>query len=189
MNRTFSQILATAVVTSIALFAAAAGVYAGQASTVGVSITDTSVIKAIDKANRVVTLKHEDGSIDDVVCGPEVQRFDALKVGDKVTFRYYESLVTAIQKPGAAPPSSVGGGVVRSEGKKPGGTVSRQLTVVVTVAKVDAATKALTVTTDAGDSITAVVDDAKTLAGVKAGDKVQITYTQALAIGVEAGKK
>ena len=162
---------------------------AGQAATASVSITDTSVIKAIDKANRVVTLKHEDGSIDDVVCGPEVKRFDALKVGDTVTFRYYESLVTAIQKPGSAPPSSVGGGVVRSDGKKPGATLSRQLTVVVTVAKVSAASKALTVTTDAGDSITAVVEDARSLDGVKAGDKVQITYTQALAIGVESPKK
>lgn len=177
------------VVASLLVLTLSAVAFAGQAASAGVSLTDTSVIKAIDKANRVVTLKHEDGSIDDVVCGPEVQRFDALKVGDKVTFRYYESLVTAIQKPGAAPPSSVGGGIVRNEGKKPGGTLSRQLTVVVTVAKVDAAAKTLTVTTDGGDSITAVVDDAKSLAGVKAGDKVQITYTQALAISVDAPKK
>jgi hypothetical protein len=32
--------------------------------------------------------------------GPEAQRFDALKVGDKVTFRYYESIVYAITKVG-----------------------------------------------------------------------------------------
>ena len=118
MNRMFARSLVTAAVTSVALCATGAGVHARQASSAGVSITDTSVIKAIDKANRVVTLKHEDGSIDDVVCGPEVQRFDALKVGDKVTFRYYESLVTAIQKPGAAPPSSVGGGSGAERGQE-----------------------------------------------------------------------
>ncbi len=34
-----------------------------------------------------------------------MQRFSELKVGDKVTFKYDESVVYAIQKPGAPPPS------------------------------------------------------------------------------------
>jgi Cu/Ag efflux protein CusF len=33
------------------------------------------------------------------------------------------------------------------------------------------------------------IEDKKNLEGVKTGDKVQITYTQALAISVEAPKK
>ena len=37
-------------------------------------MTETSVIQAIDSANRIVTLKNEDGTIDTVYCGPEVQR-------------------------------------------------------------------------------------------------------------------
>jgi hypothetical protein len=51
-----------------------------------------------------------------VLCGPEVQRFDALKVGDRVTFSYYESLVTAIRRPGAAPKAPESAAVTRTPG-------------------------------------------------------------------------
>ena len=40
------------------------------------------------------------------VRGPEVQRFDALRVGDVVTFRYFETVVTALSRPGAAAPAA-----------------------------------------------------------------------------------
>ena len=36
--------------------------------------------------NLLVTLRHDDGEVETVVAGPEVKRFDALKVGDAVTF-------------------------------------------------------------------------------------------------------
>src|SRR5688572_16903785 len=62
---------------------------AQRAVTDGDVIETTAEIVAIDKDARVVTLEDEDGEIEDVVCGPEVKRFDELKVGDKVTFRYY----------------------------------------------------------------------------------------------------
>lgn len=63
-------------------------------------VTATFTIEAIDHATRIVTLKDKDGISEDLLCGPEVKRFDALKVGDKVTFRYHESLVSAIRRPG-----------------------------------------------------------------------------------------
>ena len=53
----------------------------------GVEIT--TKIEAIDKTSRKVTLKDKDGDMETVYCGPEVKRFDELKVGDTVTFRYY----------------------------------------------------------------------------------------------------
>ena len=65
------------------------------------AITETFTIEAIDSTARMVTLKDKDGNLEDVFCGPEVQRFDALKVGDTVTFRYYESVVSALRRPGA----------------------------------------------------------------------------------------
>src|SRR4051794_23381637 len=87
-------------------FAAAA--VAQKPVSMGGEVTATFTIEAIDHASRIVTLKGEDGVIDDVYCGPEVQRFDALKVGDKVSFRYHESLVTSIRHSTAAakPPES-----------------------------------------------------------------------------------
>jgi Cu/Ag efflux protein CusF len=152
-------------------------------------VSETSVIEAIDSTNRTVTLKNDDGTLDTIYCGPEVQRFDALKVGDKVTFRYHESVVYAIQKLGAAAPSTDKSAITRTKGPKPGGTISRQMTATVTVLAIDQTTPSITISTEDGSKMSFKVEDKKNLEGVKVGDKVQITYTQALAISVEPPTK
>ncbi len=60
----------------------------------------TTKIEAIDHTKRMVTLKDKDGVMETIHCGPEVKRFDELKVGDTVTFRYQESIAYSIRKPG-----------------------------------------------------------------------------------------
>jgi len=157
--------------------------------TQGAAVTETAVIVAIDSANRLVTLKAEDGTTDTIYAGPEVKRFSELKVGDKVTFRYYESVVYAIQKPGAPPPTPAAAGVVRGTGPKPGGTMSEQLTAVVSIQAIDMAIPSVTIKTEDGNVMSFKIEDKKNLEGLKVGDKVQITYTRALAISVEAPKK
>jgi Cu/Ag efflux protein CusF len=153
------------------------------------AITETFTIEAIDHASRVVTLKDKDGFLEDVVCGPEVQRFDALKVGDRVTFRYYESLVSAIRRPGSAPSPSVSGGIVRTPGAQPGGTISEQMNATVTIQAIDPKAPSVRVKLADGREMSFRVENAKNLEGYKVGDTVEITYTRALAVGVTpAGK-
>jgi Cu/Ag efflux protein CusF len=178
----------------LSLFAlAAAGAFSNALAqkpvTQGASITETATIVAIDSTNRLITLKDKDGITDTIVAGPDVKRFSELKVGDVVTFRYYESVVYAIQKPGEKAPAPVAGGIVRGTGPKPGGTLSEQLTAVVTVQEIDAKIPSVTIKTEDGNIMSFKVEDPKNLTGVKVGDKVQITYTRALAISVEAPKK
>jgi hypothetical protein len=172
---------------------AAAGAFstalAQKPITQGAAVTETATIVAIDSANRLVTLKTKDGITDTIVAGPGVKRFSELKVGDIVTFRYYESVVYAIQKPGDKAPAPVAGGVVRSTGPKPGGTMSEQLTAVVTIQAIDAKVPSVTIKTEDGSTMSFKIEDPKNLTGVRVGDKVQITYTRALAISVEAPKK
>jgi Cu/Ag efflux protein CusF len=157
--------------------------------TVADSITESFTIEAIDHAGRIVTLKDKDGLFEELWCGPEVQRFDALKVGDKVTFQYRESLVSAISRPAAgAAAKPAGAAITRAPGGKPGGTIAQQMTVTVTIAAIDAKTPAVTITNDRGQKMSFRVENAKNLEGYKVGDKVEITYTQALAISVTPGK-
>jgi Cu/Ag efflux protein CusF len=151
-------------------------------------VSATFTIEAIDHNSRVVTLKDKDGLSADVLCGPEVQRFDALKVGDRVTFQYHESLVTAIRQPGAAAKPADAASVTRTPGTQPGGTIARQMTAVVTLNAVDAKVPSVTITTANGRKMSFKVENAKNLEGYKAGDKVEVTYTQALAVSVVAGK-
>jgi Cu/Ag efflux protein CusF len=150
------------------------------------SVEVTATIQAIDHANRLITLKGEDGEVETIVAGPEVKRFDELKVGDKVTFRYYESLVYRIARPGdPAPPAGDDPKLVRSTGPKPGGTLSQQETATVTIKAIDPKVPAVTVTREDGTAASFKVDDKKNLTGVKVGDKVVITYTKALMISVK----
>ena len=174
--------------TAAAVLVLAASALAQKPVSLGGEITKTFTIDAIDHASRIVTLKGEDGLIDDVYCGPEVQRFDALKVGDKVSFRYHESLVTAIRHSTAAakPPESAA--VTRTAGDKPGGTIARQMTAVVTIDTIDPKVPSVTVKTADGRRMSFKVEDPKNITGYKAGDNVEVTYTQALAVSVTAAK-
>lgn len=169
----------------IAICAAAAPAAAQKPVTQGAAVTETFTITAIDHARRIVSLQDADGNVEDVVCGPEVERFDALKVGQKVTFRYYESLVYAIRKPGSAPAKPDGAAITRTPGDKPGGTLAQQMTAVVTVNAIDPKVPSVTITDAENRKMSFKVENPKNLEGVKVGDKVEITYTQALAISVK----
>ena len=156
--------------------------------TVGEAVSESFTIEAIDHASRIVTLKDKAGLLEDVLCGPEVQRFDALKVGDTVTFRYYETLVTALRRPGDAnKPAATS--VTRTPGAAPGGTIGRQVTATVTIEAIDAKTPAVTIRTADGRRSSFRVQDVKNLEGYKVGDQVDITYTRALAVSVTSGVK
>jgi alpha-beta hydrolase superfamily lysophospholipase len=64
------------------------------------TVTVKTTIEAIDHAARTVTLKDKDGNYETLHAGPEIKRFDELKVGDKVSFKYTESVAVRIRKPG-----------------------------------------------------------------------------------------
>lgn len=155
----------------------------------GAVLTETFVIDAIDHSSRLVTLRDTDGNTETIYCGPQVERFNALKVGDKVTFRYHESLVYAIDKSDASKPLSYGASAKRAPGDKPGGTIAEQVKATVTINAVDAKVPSITVTTADNQKMSFKVENAKNLSGVKAGDKVEITYTRALAISVDSPAK
>jgi len=168
-----------------ALLAAPVAAWAQRAVTESDVISETFTIEAIDHAARIVTLKAKDGTTEDILCGPEVQRFDALKVGQSVTFRYHESVVSSILRPGEAARPPVDAGITRTPGTQPGGTIARQVSATVTIEAIDAKVPSVTVKGPTGKRMSFKVADAKNLEGYKAGDNVQITYTQALAVSVQ----
>ena len=151
--------------------------------------TTTVTIQAIDHTNRLVTFKDDAGVEDTVVVGPDIKRFDELKVGDRVTFKYYESLVFNVVKPGETGPSTAGLGVTPGQGAWPSGTVAGKLTTTVTVVSVDRDVPSVTVKTESGSVVTRKIQDRKHIEGLKAGDQIQITYTRALLAEVSDAPK
>jgi Cu/Ag efflux protein CusF len=184
-----NRILAV-LITVVAVFAAATATAQPQTSVSKANIvTETAVIVAIDSTHRLITLKGDNGITETLYAGPEVQRFSELKVGDKVTFKFQESVCYAIQQPGDKPPAREKSAVVRSAGPKPGGTISQEMTTVVTIQAIDLSVPSITVKTEKGEIMSFKVEDTSNLTGVKVGHKVQVTYTLALAVSVETPKK
>ena len=148
----------------------------------------TTKIEAIDKTARLITLKDPDGETETIYCGPEVKRFDELKVGDTVTFRYYESTAYAIRKPGqpSGLPAQTGPTVSRGTGARPErdhrGAADRDGDD-----QGDRRGKvpSVTVLTEDGRTVSFKVEDKNNLKDVKVGDKVEITYTVAVMISVK----
>ena len=148
--------------------------------------TATATVQAIDSANRIITLRSEDGTEDTMYVPTDVKRFDQVKVGDKLKVRYHESMVFQVRKPGA--PSNKPDDTTsasRTPGAKPGAQMSRQMTATVDVVAVDPAVPSITVKTADGRTVTRKIENKKNIEGVKAGDKIDITFTQAALIAIE----
>ena len=149
------------------------------------TVSAVATIQAIDATKRVLTIKDESGVEDMVYVGPEVKRFDELKVGDKIRVRYHESVVLQLRKPGESVKGSTdAAGVAAGTGKSPSVTLGRQATTTVSVVSVDEKTPSLTVKTSDGRTITRKVENRKNLEGVKAGDRIDITYTEAVMVDI-----
>jgi len=105
---------------------------------------------------------------------------------------YVASIVVQIQKPGttAAAAGTTGeAAITRGRGPTPSGTMSAQIKKTVTVKSVDPAVPSITVLTDDGRTVTRKIEDKKNLDGVKPGDKLDITYTEAVLMGIVPAKK
>ncbi len=121
--------------------------------------------------------------------GDSVQRFNELKVGQKLNITYYESIVFQLLKPGeTGSGTSFEAALNRAKGALPAGTLAVQDKATVTVKAVDTAIPSITVATEDGRTVTRKVENKKNIEGVKAGDKIDITYTRALVTSVQNAK-
>lgn len=153
------------------------------------NVSKSATITAINHSTRVVTLKDAQGNIEDIQCGPEIKRFNELKVGDTVTFSYHAAVVLQVAKPGDKTAAAAGVGVTPGQGVRPSGAVTHQKKATVTVEAIDPAAPSVTVLTADGHKMTALIEDKKNLEGLKVGDKVEITFTEALMVTVESARK
>ena len=74
-------------------------------------------------------------------------------------------------------------------GEKPGGVLATEKTVVATIEAIDKKAKTATLKGEDGKSVTVTPRDPKNLDKVKVGDRLVITYTEAIAVKVEKVEK
>ena len=152
------------------------------------TVTVTAKVAAIDHVDRAVSLLTTDGQSINFQAGPEVKNLDQVDVGDTVRATYYESVVYELVEHGqSAPGVNVADAAARAKpGEKPAAGVARMVSVVATVVAIDTKTPSATFKLPSGEDKTIKVRNPDRLKGVKVGDLVEFTYTQAVGIEVES---
>ena len=148
----------------------------------------TATVEAIDYSTRKVTLKESDGTYSVVSAPSEMKRFNELKIGDRITVRYYENVNIRLKAPGEKDVDSDAAGATRGAGAAPAGTIATQRTLTATITQLDPKVPSITFTGPNGWAYSSRVQDRKALAQVKVGDKVDITWTAAALISIDDGQ-
>jgi len=149
--------------------------------------TVTAKVTAVDYDSRLVTIMTNEGESVTFKAGPEVKNLAQVDPGDVIRAQYYESVVYELKKPGEAVPGVqvAEEGAAAPKGTKPGMGAARVVRVTATVQAVDMKAPSVTLRGADGQVTTLPVRDVNRLKAVKAGDLVEFTYTEAMAVTVE----
>jgi len=162
-----------------------------EPATVTQSQKAVATVEAVDQTTRVVTLKGADGKPLTFKAGPEVRNLAQVRKGDRVVVEYREALMAEVVKKGTG---TTDAGVVTARaapGERPGAVVGDFVRFPVTIYDVDRVQNIVEVTGPRGFNRRIVVTDPKMrefIRGLKKGDEVEVTFTEALAISVEPAR-
>jgi Cu/Ag efflux protein CusF len=171
------------------LIAASASYAGAQTKTLpGEMKTATATVEAIDHGRREVTLKEENGEYTTITVPPENKKFDTIKVGDKVTARYYDNIVLRLKAPGEKDTDTDTAAVTGTTGARAGGTAATQRTITATITAIDMKVPSVTFSGPNNWKYSSKVEDKAALSKVKVGDKVDITWTEAVMISLDSPK-
>lgn len=184
MKRLIGTIAAAAM-----LLAGATGAQAQSKTINGPAKTITATVEAIEPSTRSLTLKGPEGNYVSLTVPHDVTRFEAIKVGDTLTARYYESLILRLKPQGEKDADDSGAAVTRTASAKPGATAATQRTITATITAIDPTVPSITFSGPNNWKYSSRVEDKKALAKVKVGDKVDITWTEALLVSFSETKK
>jgi len=156
------------------------------------SLEVSAKVVAIDTENRLLSLSGPAGSAT-ILCGPEIVNFPQIHVGDDLKVTYTAAMAASITK-SKAPPSTK----VETEagtapmGSKPAAMVGATVTTTVQIESVDTSFETVSFKRPDGFVRTIAVESPegkKFIRTLKKGDKVDVSYTEALAIAIVPASK
>lgn len=157
------------------------------------TVEASAIVEAIDYSTREVVLRDAAGRQTLVKAGPEVRNLAQVKKGDRVVVRFTEGFAAQLVKPGTGVTGvQTESSMVRAApGEQPGATIGEQVRTTVKVYEVDPYANTIEVTGPRGYNRRLKVKDPQGIAfirGLKKGDEVEVTFSEALAISVEPAK-
>ena len=160
-----------------------------QATPTREQITLRGTVQALDATARTITIRGDTGNVVTLDVPPSVVRLNEVKVGDVVSAVYYDQVSVALHPAGAPvndrlePPTTT-----PTAGALPGATVAQRRVTTVTITAWDPATRVVTFTVPSGTAYSRRLletTDASLMTGLKVGDRVDVTRTEAVRLGVE----
>lgn len=154
--------------------------------------TLAATVTAVDLENRLVSLEGENGRTATVEVAPDVKNLPQVAPGDKVVVRYYQAVAAQLKPIDPAGPSDEvdieRAASTAEPGQKPAGSVGTTVTTTVVIDAVDRPSNTVVFRGPSGMLRSVEVADPKMrefVSGLKKGDQVEVTYSEALAVSVE----
>ncbi len=157
----------------------------------GFKLTETEVITAevlaIDKENRVVTLRGPENNVVEVEVSEEARNLDQVKVGDLLKVEYLESVAIFLGKAGTPPSADAAMVMARTDkGEMPGAFTVGTMEMSAAIVGINRDERTLTLKLADGEIVTTDIDPAVQLFDtLRVGDTIHARLTKAFAISVE----
>jgi len=147
----------------------------------------TAVVQAVDLKNRIVTLTGPEGNTFAVHVDDAVSNLPQVKVGDRLVVEYYEAIMVNFQKgEGIRMVTEFDDSVRAKAGTRPGAAALTRVTVVSNIWALNPTRGTVLVRGPYGHFTEVKLRDPALLTGVKVGDQMKVTFTQAVAVTIRA---
>ncbi len=165
-----------------------------QAAVVSDEITLNAIVETVDRTKREVLLRGQDGAqsgrLVTVRVGRQVQNFNQIRSGDRVTVRYMVAVAAAIAPATSAGtrPTATVAAMRAAPGERPAGAVGDLVRVRVRITDIDRATNTVSFVGPRNIPRTVRVKRPEMqalLRNLNVGDQVDIAFEEALAVSVE----
>ena len=149
-------------------------------------ITLQATVTAINHETRQVTLQDTEGESFTFIASDEVRNLAQVEVGDKLMVEYLQAIEIRVLAPGEAEVGvqEIAAGGRAEPGVKPAGAEITETTVIAVIEAIDKENQTATLKGPQGNIQKVKVRNPANLEKVAIGDKVMITYTQAIAVKV-----
>lgn len=157
-----------------------------------VAVQETEAVVTVTKVDRelrTVTFRGPKGGVATLAIPPQAQNLDQVKPGQQYRMKYVESVAVEIRKGGAAAATVSDQVQLAPKGAKPGGVIVKTVQIAGVVDGVDYTNRYVSVRGPKGNVVPLKVADDVPLDQLSAGDRISVTYTEALAVEMVAQAK
>jgi uncharacterized OB-fold protein len=148
------------------------------------TVTVDGTVETIDHPKRVVTIKTTTGEFVTLDVPESVQRFNEVKVGDKVKATYNNNVTVRLKPPGEPAVDTAKTAKTGGEGARPGGMAAMERTMTATITAIDKSASSMTFVGPNDWKYSRRVVDPKVFDQVKVGDQVDITWITDVTVAV-----